>query len=101
MTRRPLALAAGRFGCLSLGLVSLAGAAHAQTARDSAGIRIIENTRPVWAAGQEWRVSPKPIVDIGGGGRDYEFTRIAGVARAADGRIIVADEKTLELRDYD
>jgi len=35
-------------------------------ARDSAGIRIVENVAPVWGEGGEWQLSPRPVVDIGG-----------------------------------
>ena len=35
--------------------------------RDSSGIRIVENTTPLWPEGQGWHLSPEPVVDIGGG----------------------------------
>jgi hypothetical protein len=75
--------------------------ASAQAARDSAGIRIVDNAKPTWTAGREWRLSTKPV-DIGaGGGPNYELGRIAGVTRLSDGRLVVADESTLQLRFYD
>ena len=88
------------------GLVALLAfgnrAASAQIVRDSAGIHIIDNARPVWSAGQEWRVSPEPVVDIdGSGGPEYEFGRVAGVVRLTDGRIVAADQQALQLRFYD
>jgi hypothetical protein len=71
-------------------------------ARDSAGVRIIENTKPLWTPGREWRLSEKPIVDIGSGpGTDQELGRIAGLTRLSDGRIVVADESSLQLKFYD
>lgn len=84
------------------GMIAVAGAsAGAQTVRDSAGIHIIENTKPLWTTGQEWRVSPAPVVDIGGsGGPDYELGRIAGVVRLRNGTIVAADEQSYQLRFY-
>ena len=36
--------------------------------RDSGGIRIVENTAPLWQPGQEWRLSPEPMVEPMGAG---------------------------------
>jgi hypothetical protein len=76
--------------------------AAAQATRDSAGIRIIANAAPAWGPGREWRLSDKPIVAIGGGtGAADQLGRIAGVTRLSDGRVVVADESTLQLKFYD
>jgi hypothetical protein len=83
-------------------VLSLAAtAAGAQATRDSAGIRIIENAKPVWTSGREWRLSEKPIVTIGGGSGPDSLARIVGVTRLSDGRIVVAEQTTLQLRFYD
>ena len=95
---------------LALALCSAAPSAAAQSpapaqaggTRDSAGIRIVDNARPAWAPGREWRLSEKPILTIGGGtGADDRLGRIAGVTRLSDGRVVVADQSTLQLRFYD
>lgn len=89
---------------LGLALVPLLAApsAAAQATRDSAGIRIIDNAKPAWGPGREWRLSEKPILAIGGGtGADYQLGRIAGVTRLSDGRVVVADQSTLQLKLYD
>jgi len=71
------------------------------TARDSAGVRIIENTPadhlPVW------QTSSLPLVGIGGDEGDPAtiFTRISGGVRLADGRLIIADGLSRELRIFD
>lgn len=79
-----------------------ASSAGAQVAGDSAGIRIIDNAKPAWSTGREWRLSEKPTLDIGGGtGADYQFGRIVGATRLSDGRVVVADQSTLQLKFYD
>ncbi len=93
-----------RTRCLSLVsvLCCAASPASAQATRDSAGVRIIDNVKPVWVPGHEWRLSEKPTLDIGGGtGADHQLGRIAGVTRLSDGRVIVADQSALQLKFYD
>lgn len=87
---------------LALTLCCATQAAAGQAARDSAGIRIIDNARPTWTPGREWRLSAKPALEIGAAaGPSYEFTRIAGVTRLSDGRVVVAEQSTLQLMFYD
>jgi len=93
-----------RTRCLRLAsvLCCVASSVAAQATRDSAGIRIIDNAKPLWAPGREWRLSDKPILDIGGGtGADHELGRIAGLTRLSDGRVVVADQSTFQLKFYD
>lgn len=74
----------------------------AQVVRDSAGIRIIENARPSWSAAEGLRLGVTPALVIGNrAGEQYEFGRVAGAARLADGRIVVADGASLTLRFFD
>lgn len=90
----------------SLPLFACAGdrdAARFATVRDSAGVRIVENERPAWNAGEGWRVEEPPEVDIGvaDGAPEYQLYRAASAARLSDGRIVVANGGTNELRFYD
>lgn len=76
----------------------------AATTRDSAGVRIVENTGPgVWSAGSAWVVVDPPLVDIGGGadGPQYELSRAVGAVRLRDGRVAIANVATSEIRFYD
>ncbi len=70
--------------------------------RDSAGVRIVENTRPMWQDGEEWRLSPEPVVHVGGGDKEEEqLFRVSGAWKLGDGRILVVNGGTAELRFYD
>ena len=74
----------------------------AQTTRDSAGIQIVDNARPTWAPDRQWRLSERPIFDIGGAtSPDQEFGRIVDVIRLSDGRIVVGDGDSYRLSFYD
>ena len=71
--------------------------------RDSAGIRIIENARPPEGSRLRWRVGPEPAVTIGAadGEEPYLFQHAIGATRLSDGRIVVADYGSMELRIFD
>lgn len=88
----PIAL---QFGCGSR------GADTGPMIRDSAGIRIVESTEPAWTT--PWRLSSQPILTIGQleGEPEYEFTRILGALRLGDGRVVIADATSMELRFFD
>lgn len=95
---------------LTFGLALLAfgcGGAESQlpeqvTARDSSGVEIVE-----YPAGYEsdlpvWEVAAKPVVDIGE--RDdpgHDLHQVGGAARLSDGRIVVVNRGSSELRVFD
>jgi hypothetical protein len=73
----------------------------AQTSRDSAGIRIVENTRPAWSENERLSLAAKPHLVIGDTTDSaYRFRQVHGVMRLTDGRIAVADGATLQLRIF-
>lgn len=67
------------------------------------GARIVENPRPPDGSRLGWRIGPRPIVSIGG--HDAEdaarFTDATDATILRDGRIVVADRGTNELRVFD
>ena len=71
--------------------------------RDSADIRIVENPRPPEGTRLGWRVGPEPAVTIGevAGEQPYIFQHAIGATRLGDGRIVVADYGSMELRIFD
>ncbi|MEW5927216.1 MAG: 6-bladed beta-propeller [Gemmatimonadota bacterium] len=71
--------------------------------RDSAGVRIVENSAPAWKEGQGWRLSAEPALDIGmvEGPPEYQFGRVTGAVRLGDGTVVVADNQSRNLRSFD
>lgn len=71
--------------------------------RDSAGVRIVENPAPPADSRLGWRIGSEPSVSIGSG--DAEGPYVLHIARDAtilsDGRIVVADGASGELRFFD
>lgn len=73
------------------------------TVRDSAGITIVENEPGgVWRDGETWTLSAEPVLDIGvlEGDEVYQLHLAADAVRLSDGRIVVANAGTHELRFY-
>ena len=83
------------------------GAADAEpggfVVRDSAAITLLESAEPAWSAEEAWRVGERPIVDIGSldGPPEYQLYRVADAARLPDGRIVVANRGSGQLRLFD
>lgn len=84
------------------------GAADAPEAetmvRDSAGITIVENADAgIWQEDAAWRLGQNPAVRIGvlEGAPEYQLYGVNGAARLSDGRIVVANTGSHELRFYD
>ena len=66
-------------------------------------VRIVENARPPDGSRLGWRIGPRPLVSIGGGdgGDAAMFTDATDATILRDGRIVVADRGTSELRVFD
>lgn len=67
------------------------------TVRDSLGIKIIENREPLWHKEKNWYIPVEPILSL----VDDAFFRIIGAVRFEDGRVVVANSGSGELRFYD
>jgi hypothetical protein len=72
----------------------------AAVVRDSAGIAIVENPAETGDS-LAWRIASRPELDVGGGAAPAEqlFQALAAT-RLADGRVVVANAGTHELRFY-
>jgi hypothetical protein len=70
--------------------------------RDSAGIRIIENGS-IPPENRVWTVTGEPALEIGAleGDPEYQLFRVTGAHRFGDGRIVVANGGTHQLRFFD
>lgn len=66
-------------------------------------VRIVENARPPDGSRLGWRIGPRPLVSIGGreGEGAARFTDAGDATILRDGRIVVADRGTSELRVFD
>jgi len=75
--------------------------AGAPIVRDSAGIEIVENTAPALST-PAWTISAEPEVAIGvlDGEPNYQLYQVGTVMRLADGRIVVANGGTHQVRFY-
>lgn len=79
------------------------GPADGLVTRDSAGVTILESRGPAWSGGESWSVAVEPSLSIGvvDGEPAYQLARVRGAATASDGRIVVANGGSLEVRVYD
>ena len=70
--------------------------------RDSAGIRIVENPLPPEGSRLGWRIGPEPAMSIGEleGEEPYILHWINAAAKLPDGRIVVANRGSNELRIF-
>ncbi len=70
---------------------------------DSAGVTIIENHRPQWAPSAGWSISDSAVLEIADRepSADYSFFRVSTAIRLDDGRIVVANTGTNEIRFFD
>ena len=71
--------------------------------RDSAGVTIVENENPAAGTRLGWRIGAEPTLSIGAAEGDpaYELFRVADATRLPDGRIVVANAGSAELRMFD
>ena len=70
--------------------------------RDSAGVEIIEATRPLWGDSSPWSINPEPVVDLAlsGSGPNHEFFRIRGLKQRLDGSLVVVNRGSQQVRLY-
>ncbi len=83
--------------------VEVWGDLPASSARDSAGIRIVENASPAEGSRLHWAIGLEPDVSIGDidGEDPYLLSYAWDATKLADGRIVVVDRSTSELRVFD
>ena len=72
-------------------------------ARDSAGVSIVESARPPDGSRLGWRVDSVPSVSIGAleGEEPYLLDQVRDALTMPDGRIVVANRSSQELRVFD
>ncbi len=92
----------------SFAVVACAGGdaapAERSAARDSAGVRIVENRAPAWEGRTAWRVDSAPIFEIDDAttpGDAADFQHVVGVLRLSDGSVVVLDRAEPFVRAFD
>ena len=72
------------------------------THRDSAGVQIVESWAPQWPEGGGWLVVDSPILDLAtsGSGTAHQFFDVIDALRLSDGRLVVADYGSREVRYF-
>lgn len=72
-------------------------------AYDSAGVRVVVNHAPAWAEGEGWSLAAEPALVIGAveGAAPYLLSGVRDAIRLSDGRIVIANGGSRELRIYD
>ena len=93
---------------LLAGVVALASACQESgegsgvIARDSAGVAIVESTRPAWDDADVWRIdSALIVVGAEDGGPGQQLHRVTGAVRLDDGTLVIANGGSRELYRYD
>lgn len=87
-------------GPVSLGICGPVDPAEGVQVRDSAGVEIVENLAPVWNEGDAIAVGESPLAVIGARESDPDdiIGRLASALLLSDGRVVVADAQSLEIR---
>ncbi|HLB55397.1 MAG TPA: hypothetical protein VJK71_09845, partial [Gemmatimonadales bacterium] len=86
------------------GLLGCSGAPPADSmgVRDTAGVEIVEHPAGFEESLPKWVVDSTPLVDIGGREEPgHDLHRVGGAARLQDGRIVVINRGSGELRFFD
>ena len=70
---------------------------------DSAGVPVATAVTTLWSPEEAWSVAEPPMLRIGtvDGPPEYQFADVVAAVRLGDGRIVVADRASAELRSYD
>lgn len=77
--------------------------ASAVIVTDSAGVEIVFSATPGWGPEDRWRTSEVPALEIGAASGDEAYTLygVRAAVRLDDGRIVIANQGTAQVRVYD
>lgn len=83
-------------------LLLVLAASLAACAPDSDAAPAVEAAeRARWDPGREWSLGARRQLEIGSEMREYQFAGVQGAVRLADGRIVIGDAGSSEVRLYD
>jgi hypothetical protein len=97
MRQYPLLALALLAGCSAAG----GEASNPVTVRDSAGIAIVTNDLARLTAGCAVDSAPTTLIGVAEGAPEYMFHRVFGATQLSDGRIVVVNQGSNEIRYYD
>lgn len=91
---------------LALGVAAAAACGDATggegfTVTDSAGVEIVASTAPAWPGDARPLGAPEVTIGVVGGAAAYQLDRVESALRLPDGRIVILNEGSSELRFYD
>ena len=69
--------------------------------RDSVGIVIVESFAPQWGGADAWLLDSLPFFALSGPGAAYEFAGVPDATVLSDGRLVVLDEGSHQVRFFD
>lgn len=71
--------------------------------RDSADVRVLTSTRPLWEAGEAWQIGTEPLLSIGDveGDPTTQFQQVVGLVRLSDSVLLVGDAGSNSVRSFD
>lgn len=102
----PLLVMIRRSGCLlfMMALQACTGTADrsaaGKTARDSAGVSIVEHSAEYMAALPEWTLDSTPLQELRGDATDTQFAKILDAVQRADGGFYVADQQQRDIKAF-
>jgi hypothetical protein len=70
------------------------------TARDSAGVSIVEHSAAYMAALPEWTIDSTPLQELRGDATDTQFASILDAVQRADGGFYVADQQQRDIKAF-
>lgn len=72
------------------------------TVRDSAGVRMVENSAPAWSDESAWRLGDAPRLDIGRleGPKATQFFQVSAGTRLSDGSFVLGSFGSHDLRRF-
>ena len=100
--RAPMAVALSLFAIACADGPETTGTGLDAAVHDSAGITIVENARPAPDSRLPWRFGARPSLSIGSvdSGEADELYRVGDATRLADGRIVIANGGSNEIRVF-
>ena len=78
------------------------GGSDGFTVRDSAGVRVVDNTAPAWRSGEGWSLDSTMVaIGTADGAEGQQLHRVSAAVRLGDGTLVIANGGSRQLLRYD